>query len=150
MVELVITIAMILIVSALAAPSFLNYYRSARVRAGADVVKAYLNEGRQLAIRGNASVCVKSTSNAIQFLQTSCSGTAITAAGLSGTSGNVQLPENITLSTNKEFQQKYVAAGGRNAVFNFPKDGTHSWGYWGSQLQAMKPDLVRILGGGQP
>ena len=99
MVELVITIAMILIVSALAAPSFLNYYRSARVRAGADVVKAYLNEGRQLAIRGNASVCVKSTSNAIQFLQTSCSGTAITAAGLSGTSGNVQLPENITLST---------------------------------------------------
>jgi diacylglycerol O-acyltransferase/trehalose O-mycolyltransferase len=51
------------------------------------------------------------------------------------------------LSTNKEFQQKYVAAGGRNAVFNFPTDGTHSWGYWGAQLQAMKPDLVRIVGG---
>ena len=54
--------------------------------------------------------------------------------------------ENITLSTNKDFQKKYLAAGGRNAVFNFPPDGTHSWGYWGSQLQAMKSDLQRVLG----
>jgi diacylglycerol O-acyltransferase/trehalose O-mycolyltransferase len=56
-----------------------------------------------------------------------------------------QYLENITLDTNKEFQRNYVAAGGRNAVFNFPPGGTHSWGYWGAQLQAMKPDLVRIL-----
>ncbi|MBB2773464.1 UNVERIFIED_ORG: diacylglycerol O-acyltransferase/trehalose O-mycolyltransferase [Mycolicibacterium obuense] len=56
--------------------------------------------------------------------------------------------ENITVSTNKEFQQKYLAAGGHNAVFNFPPKGTHSWGYWGSQLQAMKPDLLRVLGVG--
>ncbi|MGE2736021.1 esterase family protein [Mycolicibacterium vaccae] len=53
--------------------------------------------------------------------------------------------ENITLSTNKEFQSKYLAAGGRNAVFNFPPNGTHSWGYWGAQLQAMKADIVRLL-----
>jgi diacylglycerol O-acyltransferase/trehalose O-mycolyltransferase len=53
--------------------------------------------------------------------------------------------ENITVDTNKQFQQKYQAAGGHNAVFNFPPNGTHSWGYWGAQLQAMKPDLVRIL-----
>lgn len=57
-----------------------------------------------------------------------------------------QFLENITLNTNKTFQQRYLAAGGRNGVFNFPKDGTHSWGYWGSQLQAMKPDLLRVLG----
>jgi diacylglycerol O-acyltransferase/trehalose O-mycolyltransferase len=53
--------------------------------------------------------------------------------------------ETITVSTNKEFQQKYLAAGGRNAVFNFPPNGTHSWGYWGAQLQAMKADIVRLL-----
>ena len=64
-----------------------------------------------------------------------------------GNQFSAQYLENITLSTNKEFQQKYVAAGGHNAVFNFPVDGTHSWGYWGSQLQAMKPDLVRIISG---
>jgi diacylglycerol O-acyltransferase/trehalose O-mycolyltransferase len=67
-----------------------------------------------------------------------------------GAQYSAQFLENITLSTNKEFQQKYLAAGGRNAVFNFPTDGTHSWAYWGAQLQAMKPDLVRILGAGRP
>jgi len=64
-----------------------------------------------------------------------------------GAQYSAQFLENITLSTNKEFQQKYLAAGGHNAVFSFPADGTHSWGYWGSQLQAMKPDMVRIIGG---
>ena len=53
--------------------------------------------------------------------------------------------ETITLNSNKEFRDKYLAAGGRNAVFNFPPNGTHSWGYWGAQLQAMKPDIVRLL-----
>lgn len=59
---------------------------------------------------------------------------------------SAQFLENITLNTNKDFQKRYLAAGGRNGVFNFPADGTHSWGYWGSQLQAMKPDLQRVLG----
>ncbi|WP_422745241.1 esterase family protein [Mycobacterium sp. WMMD1722] len=58
---------------------------------------------------------------------------------------SAQYLENITVTSNKEFQQKYLAAGGRNAVFNFPPTGTHSWGYWGSQLQAMKPDMLRVL-----
>ena len=62
-----------------------------------------------------------------------------------GTQFSAAYLENITLSTNKEFQEKYQAAGGRNAVFNFPPNGTHSWGYWGAQLQQMKPDMLRIL-----
>jgi diacylglycerol O-acyltransferase / trehalose O-mycolyltransferase len=59
---------------------------------------------------------------------------------------SAQFLENITLSTNKTFQERYLAAGGHNGVFNFPPSGTHSWGYWGAQLQAMKPDLQRVLG----
>ena len=39
----------------------------------------------------------------------------------------------------------YVA-GGRNGTFNFPPNGTHGWGYWGSQLNAMKGDIQRTLG----
>jgi diacylglycerol O-acyltransferase/trehalose O-mycolyltransferase len=54
--------------------------------------------------------------------------------------------EGFTLRTNKTFQQNYIAAGGKNAVFNFPDTGTHDWGYWGQQLQAMKPDVQRVLG----
>lgn len=54
--------------------------------------------------------------------------------------------EGFTLRTNKTFRDNYLAAGGTNGVFNFPANGTHSWGYWGQQLQQMKPDIQRVLG----
>jgi len=67
-----------------------------------------------------------------------------------GTSGfnlmNAKFLEGFTLRTNKTFQETYIAAGGKNGVFNFPQNGTHSWGYWGQQLQQMKPDIQRVLG----
>jgi diacylglycerol O-acyltransferase / trehalose O-mycolyltransferase len=66
--------------------------------------------------------------------------------GNAGAEFSARFLENITINTNKAFQQKYIAAGGHNGVFNFPTSGTHSWAYWGSQLQSMKPDLQRVLG----
>ncbi|HET9877552.1 MAG TPA: alpha/beta hydrolase family protein [Mycobacterium sp.] len=56
------------------------------------------------------------------------------------------LEGNFMIGANKKFQELYTAAGGHNAVFNFPDYGTHSWEYWGAQLQAMKPDLQSHLG----
>jgi len=70
--------------------------------------------------------------------------------GTPGDLGGADLPakflEGFTLRTNKTFQENYTAAGGTNGVFSFPAQGTHSWGYWGQQLQAMKPDIQRVLG----
>ena len=54
--------------------------------------------------------------------------------------------EGFVRTSNLKFQDAYNAAGGHNAVFNFPDTGTHSWEYWGAQLNAMKPDLQRVLG----
>jgi diacylglycerol O-acyltransferase/trehalose O-mycolyltransferase len=51
----------------------------------------------------------------------------------------------LTIRTNRTFQDEYIAAGGKNGVFNFPDSGTHTWAYWGQQLQQMKPDLQRVL-----
>lgn len=99
LIELVITLGMILLVSLWAAPSFLNYLRSSRVQAGARVVSAYLNEGRQLAIKTNGPVCVAHTTSTMQFKTTSCGGAVINVAGLSGASGNVRLPDNISLAS---------------------------------------------------
>jgi diacylglycerol O-acyltransferase/trehalose O-mycolyltransferase len=56
------------------------------------------------------------------------------------------LEGNFMIGQNKKFQELYTAAGGHNAVFDFPAYGTHSWEYWGAQLQAMKPDLQSHLG----
>jgi diacylglycerol O-acyltransferase/trehalose O-mycolyltransferase len=68
-------------------------------------------------------------------------------AGMSsGNLFNAKFLEGFTLRTNKTFQEQYIAAGGKNGVFNFPQNGTHQWNYWGSQLQQMKPDIARVLG----
>lgn len=64
--------------------------------------------------------------------------------------GGANLPaeflEGSTIRTNITFRDNYIAAGGNNGVFNFPPYGTHSWEYWGAQLQEMKPDLISYLG----
>jgi len=65
---------------------------------------------------------------------------------IAGDNFNAKFLEGFTLRTNKTFQEQYIAAGGKNGVFNFPSAGTHSWEYWGSQLQQMKPDIQRVLG----
>ena len=74
--------------------------------------------------------------------------------GTPGELGGSDLPakflEGFTLRTNKTFEETYLAAGGRNGVFNFPQSGTHSWGYWGAQVQAMIPDMQRVLGATPP
>ena len=98
-VELVITVGMILVITTWAMPSFLSYYRSARVRSGAQTVSAYLNEGRQLAIKTNTPVCVRYTTSTMQLRQTTCGGTVINVAGLSTTGGSIRLPESISLTS---------------------------------------------------
>ncbi len=64
--------------------------------------------------------------------------------------GGADLPatflEGLTRDGNVAFQNAYTSAGGRNATFNFPPNGTHTWAYWQAQLNAMKPDIVRTLG----
>ncbi len=59
---------------------------------------------------------------------------------------DASLLESATRVSNKAFQSRYKAAGGHNGVFNFPDNGTHTWSYWGAQLQTMLPDLQRVLG----
>jgi Tfp pilus assembly protein FimT len=98
-VELVITVGMIVVITTWAMPSFLNYYRSARVRAGAQAISAYLNEARQLAIKTNAAVCFfRTSSTAVQYRNNTCT-TAIAVTGLANATSGIRLPDNVTLST---------------------------------------------------
>lgn len=128
-VELIITVGMILVVTTWALPSFLNYLRSARVRAGAQTVSAYLNEGRQLAIKTNGPVCVAHTTSTMQFKTTNCSGAVINVAGLAGTSGNLRLPDNISLAVTSGSSALFgqlgnATAGTRYTVTDTPSGRT--------------------------
>jgi diacylglycerol O-acyltransferase/trehalose O-mycolyltransferase len=69
-----------------------------------------------------------------------------TPSDLGGDNLPAKFLEGLTIRTNRTFQDNYITAGGKNGVFNFPDAGTHDWPYWGAQLQAMKPDIQRVLG----
>jgi len=69
-----------------------------------------------------------------------------TPGELGGDDVALNVIEGTALQSNLNFRDQYVAAGGKNGVFNFPETGTHSWGCWGAQPQQMKPDLQRVLG----
>ena len=56
---------------------------------------------------------------------------------LGGANMPAEFLENFVRSSNLKFQDAYNAAGGHNAVFYFPPNVTHSWEYWGAQLNAM-------------
>ena len=68
-----------------------------------------------------------------------------TPSDLGGNNVPAKFLEGLTIRTNKTFQDNYIAAGGKNGVFNFPDAGTHDWPYWGAQLLQMKPDLISHL-----
>ncbi|MET0699836.1 MAG: alpha/beta hydrolase family protein [Mycobacterium sp.] len=53
--------------------------------------------------------------------------------------------EALAIGSNKQFQEKYLQAGGTNATFEFPASGNDSWASWGAQLQALKPDLIATV-----
>lgn len=55
--------------------------------------------------------------------------------------------ESLAMNGNQRFRERYVAAGGSNATFQFPPAGNHSWVDWGRQLQALKPDLINTIRG---
>lgn len=69
-----------------------------------------------------------------------------TPSELGGANMPAEFLENFVRSSNIKFRDAYNAAGGHNGVFNFPDNGTHSWEYWGAQLQAMKTDMQHALG----
>jgi diacylglycerol O-acyltransferase/trehalose O-mycolyltransferase len=90
----------------------------------------------------------------LQAATLAANGTRIyvyTGNGTPSDLGHGDLPatflEGLTRDSNVAFQNAYTGAGGKNATFNFPPNGTHSWPYWSAQLDTMKPDIVRTLGG---
>ncbi|GAB2995259.1 diacylglycerol acyltransferase/mycolyltransferase Ag85C [Mycobacterium bourgelatii] len=68
-----------------------------------------------------------------------------TPSDLGGDNMPAKFLEGLTLRTNQSFRDTYAASGGRNGVFNFPNNGTHSWNYWNQQLMAMKPDILQVI-----
>jgi prepilin-type N-terminal cleavage/methylation domain-containing protein len=118
LVELIITVAMISIVSSFAIPQVFNYYRTAKVRAAAQNVSAILNQGRQLAIKSNlTTVATCITTTTITFRQTNCAGATIPVVGLTGSGNSIRLPEGINLTTTGTATFTNLGAAAPGAIY---------------------------------
>ena len=104
MAELIVVVAVIGLLAALAMPSFLTYWQSAGLSAGAAEMASVLNRGRQLAVSQNTSVCVQVSGTSIRFRTVSCAGTIWTGTGTDG-AGLISLSNGLQIS------------GGASAIF---------------------------------
>jgi Tfp pilus assembly protein FimT len=113
--ELIVVVAVIGLVMAVGMPTFVSYWRTSTVKAGAQELIALLNNGRQLAIRENESVCVKadvaspSYGTRLRYLRGSCAATqtCTATAGVSPciwTGAGTDSNGYVTLSNDMQVQ----------------------------------------------
>jgi prepilin-type N-terminal cleavage/methylation domain-containing protein len=82
--ELLVTVAILGILTAIGVPYFLSYWRAATLRAGAEELAGVLNDARQLAISRNRSVCVSNDGTRVSFHLDNCGNPAVTRPGTDG------------------------------------------------------------------
>jgi prepilin-type N-terminal cleavage/methylation domain-containing protein len=137
MAELIIVLAVIAIMVAVSVPYFLTYLQSARVRAAAEEIATFLNQGRQLAISTNQNICVHITSTAMHFHLANCAGTTWAGPGTDA-SGNIPAPGGIGLSTTADPVFSYL--GNATPAATYTVRDTYS----GRQLRVMVAASGRV------
>jgi len=96
--ELSMVAAMIGLLAVLATPTFLSYWRSSTLGAGAGELAAAVNLGRQVAISRNTTVCVQVSGTSVVMRTGGCGGTLWTGPGTDG-SGVVRLANTLQVSS---------------------------------------------------
>jgi Tfp pilus assembly protein FimT len=89
------------IVAAVAFPYFVNFLRSARVKAGAQELSTIISGARQLAITRNTSVCVTLNSNMARYMvgtSAACTGGTTFTGALTRSDGTIPLTNNMQIS----------------------------------------------------
>src|SRR5260370_21883797 len=72
LVELLVLVGVIAIITTVSAPAFVNYWRAATLQGGARQLTTIINPGPQVAVSHNTTVCVKQSTNKVQFLTAGC------------------------------------------------------------------------------
>jgi len=120
--ELLVFCTIVGILMMLAVPAFLSYFDTAAVRAAADEVVAFLNQGRQLAIRLNSPVCVGSDGPGLHFRVGSCAGALWTGPGTDA-AGNLRLPQGTMVAAAADPVFSSLGAAVPGATYTVTRSG---------------------------
>ena len=116
LVELLVLVGILGILTTISVPFFIRYYQAAAVKAAAEEVATFLNQGRQIAIKENQSVCASIDNNAMHYHMTNCGGTVWLGPGTDA-AGNIRIPAGFTLTTTAEPIFSYLGAAAPAATF---------------------------------
>ena len=126
--ELVVVMAVIGIVTVLAVPMMMSYWRTSTLMAGAREFATALNGARELAIRENRNVCVTTDGTRLQYRLDTC--VAATWKGpVTDGGGNIRLVNRVTVSGTANVTFNYLGAAtqaGSYTVLNPSGAGTLS------------------------
>lgn len=114
--ELLVVVAVIGILAGMTVPFFVTYYQSAALKAAAEELVTFLNQGRQIAIKENQNVCIQTTSGAVRMRVNGCSGTIWVGPG-TDTAGNWKLPQGFTLTSSADPVLSYLGAASPAATY---------------------------------
>ena len=122
--ELSVVAAIIGLMAVLATPTFLGYWRSSTLRAGAGELAAAVNLGRQVAISRNTPVCVQVSDTSLVMRAGGCGGTVWTGPGTDG-AGLIQLANTLQVSSggNVVFTNLGAASPAGSFTVTNPVDG---------------------------
>ena len=115
-IEMLLVLGIIGILTLIATPTFLGYYQGAQLRVAAEEVAAFLNQGRQLAIMQNGSICVHISSTAMHYHLGTCAGATWAGPGTDA-AGNIAVPAGITLSATADPIFNYVGGSTTGATY---------------------------------
>lgn len=123
LVELIVIVAIIGILVAISVPFLVTYMQAATLRGNAETVAAWLNRGRQIAIKDNHNICADIDGAGLHYHILNCSGTVWVGPGTTA-SGYVPFPAGVTMSVGAPAVFNYLGAATPAATYTI----THSSG----------------------
>jgi prepilin-type N-terminal cleavage/methylation domain-containing protein len=114
-VELMLVVAIIGILSVLAAPTLFAYIQTGALQAGARELASAINLGRQLAIARNTTVCVEVTGTNIRLRTGGCLGTIWTGPGTDSV-GVIRVSDPGTLQISTTANVVFTNLGAASTV----------------------------------
>ena len=122
LIELVIILVIIGLLVAISVPFLVSYMQATQLKGSAETVAAWLNQGRQLAIRGNQNICADIDGAGMHYHLLNCAGTVWVGTG-TNSSGFVPFPAGVTMSVTGPAIFNYLGAASPAATYTITHAG---------------------------
>lgn len=122
LVELLIILGIIGVLAAISTPFIMSYMQAAKLKGNAEMVAAWLNQGRQLAIRGNQNMCADIDGAGMHYHITNCTGTIWVGTGTNA-SGYIPFPAGVSMSVGAPTTFNYLGAATPAATYTITHAG---------------------------